>query len=88
MSLCPLYRITPCGCRWASVCCRLFQYSPKRLLDEVPTMFAFPKLSTIFGTIADRIPATVRTGGATRRVGSWTDKLVTSSCSSGCGSEV
>ncbi|KAI7841052.1 hypothetical protein COHA_005280 [Chlorella ohadii] len=41
---------------------RLFQYSPNRLLDEVPTMFAFPKLSTIFGTIADRIPATVRTG--------------------------
>lgn len=41
---------------------RLFQYSPKRLLDEVPTMFAFPKLSTIFSTIADRIPATVRTG--------------------------
>ena len=25
-------------------------------------MFAFPKLSTIFSTIADRIPATVRTG--------------------------
>lgn len=26
-------------------------------------MFAFPKLSDIFSTIADRIPATVRTGG-------------------------
>ena len=42
--------------------CRLFQYSPTRLLDSVPTMFAFPKLSEVFGTIASRIPATVRTG--------------------------
>lgn len=49
----------------AAAGCRLFQYSPKRLLDEVPTMFAFPKLSTIFSTIADRIPATVRTGEST-----------------------
>jgi predicted NAD/FAD-binding protein len=47
---------------------RLFQYSPKRLLDEVPTMFAFPKLSTIFSTIADRIPATVRTGACVASV--------------------
>lgn len=42
--------------------CRLFQYSPQRLLDSVPTMFAFPKLSEVFGTIASKIEATVRTG--------------------------
>ena len=42
---------------------RLFQYSPKRLLDEVPTMFAFPKLGDVFAAIAGRIAATVRTGG-------------------------
>ena len=42
--------------------CMLFQYSPKRLLAEVPTMFAFPKLSAIFAAIASAIPATVRTG--------------------------
>lgn len=41
---------------------RLFQYSPQRLLDSVPTMFAFPKLSEVFGTIASKIAATVRTG--------------------------
>lgn len=40
---------------------RLFQYSPQRLLDSVPTMFAFPKLSEVFGTIASKIEATVRT---------------------------
>jgi predicted NAD/FAD-binding protein len=38
---------------------RLFQYSPKRLLDEVPKMFAFPKLGPIFAAIASRISATV-----------------------------
>ncbi|PSC67108.1 flavincontaining amine [Micractinium conductrix] len=47
---------------------RLFQYSPTRLLDSVPTMFAFPKLSEVFGTIASRIPATVRTGMRVERV--------------------
>jgi hypothetical protein len=39
---------------------RLFQYSSKRLLDEVPRMFAFPRLKNIFQTIAERIPAKVR----------------------------
>lgn len=42
--------------------CRLFQYSPQRLLDSVPTMFAFPKLGDVFGAITAAIPATVRTG--------------------------
>jgi hypothetical protein len=46
--------------------CRLFQYSPRRLLDEVPTMFAFPRLGEVFDTIAKRITATVRTGAAGR----------------------
>lgn len=38
---------------------RLFQYCPKRLLNETPEMFAFPHLETIFQTIADRIEARV-----------------------------
>jgi len=42
---------------------RLFEYSPTRLLDSVPEMFAFPKLGEVFADIASRIPATVRTGG-------------------------
>lgn len=39
----------------------LYRYSPTRLLDEVPKMFAFPKLRDIFSTIAKKIPATVYT---------------------------
>jgi hypothetical protein len=35
--------------------------SPKRLLNECPEMFAFPRLETIFTTIASRIKATVHT---------------------------
>eukprot|EP00889_Picochlorum_renovo_P007500 jgi/Picre1/34530/NNA_001998.t1 len=31
---------------------RLFEYSPTSLLDEVPKMFAFPKLGEVFSTIA------------------------------------
>ena len=37
---------------------RLFEYSPKRLLDDVPRMFAFPKLREVFfSTIASGIQA-------------------------------
>lgn len=34
---------------------RLFEYSSTSLLDQVPKMFAFPKLGTIFSTIASKI---------------------------------
>lgn len=47
---------------------RLFQYSPKRLLDEVPSMFAFPKLGEVFGTIAAKINATIRTSARVDKV--------------------
>ncbi|GAB4821602.1 hypothetical protein N2152v2_008648 [Parachlorella kessleri] len=47
---------------------RLFQYSPKRLLDDVPTMFAFPKLGEVFGKMAKSINATVRTDARVERV--------------------
>jgi len=40
---------------------RLFEYSSTKLLDEVPKMFAFPKLGHVFGTIAKKIPARVLT---------------------------
>ena len=48
---------------------RLFQYSPTHLLDEVPVMFAFPKLGAVFADIAANIPALVRTGGRWRGLG-------------------
>lgn len=34
---------------------RLFEYSSTSLLDQVPKMFAFPKLGAIFGAIASKI---------------------------------
>ena len=34
---------------------RLFEYSSTSLLDQVPKMFAFPKLGTIFSAIASKI---------------------------------
>lgn len=40
---------------------RLFDYCPKRLLNACPEMFAFPRLETIFSTIADKIHARVHT---------------------------
>lgn len=47
---------------------RLFQYSPKRLLDEVPRMFAFPKLRDVFSAIASGIKATVLTNAKVESV--------------------
>lgn len=47
---------------------RLFEYSPKYLLDEVPKMFAFPKLGNIFSTIADAIQARVLTGSKVEKI--------------------
>ncbi|MEW5301387.1 MAG: hypothetical protein WDW38_009596 [Sanguina aurantia] len=38
---------------------RLFDYSPERLLDSVPEMFAFPVLQDIFKTIAASSPYTL-----------------------------
>lgn len=41
---------------------RLFQYSPERLLDEVPRMFAFPKLRDSYQALIAAMPnVTVRT---------------------------
>lgn len=44
---------------------RLFEYSPQRLLDQVPTMFAFPRLGEVFAAIAAALPS-VRTGAGQR----------------------
>ena len=43
---------------------RLFEYSPERLLDEVPLMFAYPKLRDIYQAMVDEMGAVVsfRTG--------------------------
>ena len=47
---------------------RLFEYSSTSLLDQVPKMFAFPKLGTIFSTIAAEIPARVLTSARVERI--------------------
>lgn len=47
---------------------RLFEYSPTSLLDEVPKMFAFPKLGEVFSTIASQIDARVMTSAPVDRV--------------------
>lgn len=38
---------------------RLFEYSPERLLDEVPRMFAFPKLRDTYKTLVAEMPSVV-----------------------------
>eukprot|EP00798_Chlamydomonas_sp_ICE-L_P016265 gene16265-22444_t len=38
---------------------RLFDYCPKRLLNSVPEMFAFPVLEKVFTTIAEKSPYTL-----------------------------
>ncbi|KAL4852729.1 hypothetical protein ACK3TF_006201 [Chlorella vulgaris] len=62
---------------------RLFEYSPQRLLDQVPTMFAFPRLGEVFAAIAEALPS-VRTGvrveGVQRSAGGVTYDEVVFAC--------
>ena len=48
---------------------RLFEYSPERLLDEVPRMFAFPKLRDAYQALIEAMPSiTVRTSTPVERI--------------------
>lgn len=67
---------------------RLFEYSPERLLDEVPKMFAFPKLETIFSTIANTISARVLTNAHVKSVERTKGKVVVTCDALDSGMEV